>query len=226
MLSVLLQGVLMILMVKTIFLTVTAVTSVLLLPCLLMYGTNIILPNCQNVVTQNLYPARGCLDDFNCSFPCYHREHKAALPTFCDNLASCVKAAAENCIEAKSPGSKNLIGHLSCLTLKGYLLIAIWEAKRRPKSGFINNNWLICKYRCKRAIRVARNNFQRNFRNKSADKLLNDDSRSFWPIWNAEFFNSKFLHTGIGGIYNASKVAQSFADSFSNNFYDQLLTIS
>ena len=69
-------------------------------------------------------------------------------------------------------------------------------------------------------IGVARNNFKQNLSNKLADKLLNGDSRSFWSIWNAEFGNPKSVHTSIGEKCKASKVAQSFAHSFSNNFYD------
>ena len=78
----------------------------------------------------------------------------------------------------------------------------------------------MCKHRCKRAIRVARNNFERNLSNTLADKLLNGDSRSLWSIWNAEFGNPKSVYTSIEGICDVSKVAQGFADSFSNNFYD------
>ena len=78
----------------------------------------------------------------------------------------------------------------------------------------------MCKYRFKRAIRVARNNFEQNLSNKLADNQRNGDSKSFWSIWNAEFGNPKSVHTSIGEICDASKVTQGFADSFLNNFYD------
>ena len=137
--------------------------------------------NYQNVVTQNLYPLQGCLDNFNCSFPRNHSEHKVALSTFCDNMVSCVKTAAENCVEAKFLSVKKPYwsSELSDLKRLSIEVNAIWEAKGRLKSMFTNDNSLMCKYRYKRAIRVARNNFEQNLNKKLADKLLNDDLRSF-----------------------------------------------
>jgi exonuclease III len=178
--------------------------------------------NYQRFIARNLCPLQGYLDEFKCSFPCNHSEHKVALCTFCDNLASCVKSAAENSVEAKSPGIKkpywsSELSDLKRLSIEAHVN---WEANGRPKSGFANDNRLMCKYRYKRAIRVARYNFEHNLSNKLADKLLKGDSRSFWSIWNAEFGNSKFVNASIGGICDDAKIAQGFADSFSNNFYD------
>ena len=87
---------------------------------------------------------------------------------------------------------------------------AILEAKRRPKSGFTTDNKQMFKYRYKHAIRVARDNFEQNLRNKLAEKLQNGDSSLFWSVWNAELGNQKSVNTSFGGIGDASKVAQGF----------------
>ena len=56
--------------------------------------------------------------------------------------------------------------------------------KGRPRYGILNNYRLLCKSRYRKAIRLARVNFEKGVCDKLADKLLLGDVKSFWGRWN------------------------------------------
>ena len=70
----------------------------------------------------------------------------------------------------------------------------VWTLNGRPRVGFVNDNRLLCKARYKKALRLARSNFEQTISNKLIKNLLQGDSKPFWSKWNS-LFGAKAVHS-------------------------------
>ena len=159
------------------------------------------------------------------------------LSTDCNDLNCChgheISLYYKSVVDVLSYSADCCIPALSCNFLKPYwsdalkeLKIAsveahnVWKNNGKPRTGWINQLRLHCKYQYKLAIKEAEEQFANEVDDEISELYLKKDFDRFWRKWNNKFSKRHASPTNVNGLTNDKDIANEFRKSSSDVYFN------
>jgi len=160
-------------------------------------------------------------------FSCYDElctcsAHREALNIYYQDIVNALETAANKTI-VRLPCSALKVfwtSELDSLKQDSIFWHNVWKSAGRPGSGVIHNIKCRCKLKYKQAIKEAYLQFEYANSDELAKHFANKRMPEFWKCWNKKFSKNVTKQITLNGCNDDVVVANTFADFFSDVYYD------
>ena len=102
----------------------------------------------------------------------------------------------------------------------------MWIANGKPRSGWINDFRLRCKYKYKHSVKLAAITFELDLDDELSQHLMRKDMDKFWLKWHKRFSKRNVEPAHINGKTDDLDIANVFNVAFTNNYIDSYADVN
>ena len=165
-----------------------------------------------------------CFDCFNCTNDaCMDLlTHQQCIDKYYDDIVNAVTNAAAQTVVTVPCSALKVFWNSELDRLKQDSITwhNIWKNAGRPGSGIIHKIKCSCKLKYKQAIKEAYLKFEYANSDELSMHFNNKRLPEFWKCWNRKFNKNVTKEVSINGSCDNADVANSFANFFSDVYYD------